>query len=150
VSNLSSWERAVECSRSAVDKKAYDLVVLDTAKLTSIADYFVICTGRSDTQVQAIAEAVTEHLATLGVKPLSSEGLERGQWVLIDYGDVVVHVFQAPVRECAARRPARADRRAGRTPRHRHRARLKAPGCGPGSPPSASSSVPSPPAGSTS
>jgi ribosome-associated protein len=99
VSNQSSWERAVECSRSAVDKKAYDLVVLDTAKLTSIADYFVICTGRSDTQVQAIANAVTEHLGALGVKALSSEGLERGQWVLIDYGDVVVHVFQAPVRE---------------------------------------------------
>jgi len=98
VSNLSSWERTVECSRSAVDKKAYDLVVLDTAKLTSIADYFIICTGRSDTQVQAIAEAVTEHLAALGVKPLSTEGLERGQWVLLDYGDVVVHVFQAPVR----------------------------------------------------
>jgi ribosome-associated protein len=58
----------------------------------------VICSGRSDTQVQAIAEGVRDHLSALGVEPLSIEGMERGQWVLIDYGDVVVHVFQVPVR----------------------------------------------------
>jgi len=95
---LSTWDRALECTRSALDRKAYDLVVLETTKLTSIADYFVICGGRSDTQVQAIAEGVRDHLAALGVEPLAIEGLERGQWVLIDYGDVVVHVFQLSVR----------------------------------------------------
>jgi ribosome-associated protein len=99
VSTLSSWERAVECARAALDKKAYDLVVLETGELTSIGDYFVICSGRSDTQVQAIAEAVTEALGKAGVRPLSAEGLERGQWVLLDFGDVIVHVFQVPVRE---------------------------------------------------
>jgi ribosome-associated protein len=66
--------------------------VLETGALTSIGDYFVICSGRSDTQVQAIAEGVRDHLSALGVEPLSVEGMERGQWVLIDYGDVVVHV----------------------------------------------------------
>src|SRR5262249_58929697 len=55
---LASWDRALECTRAALERKAYDLVVLETTKLTSIADYFVICSGRSDTQVQAIAEGV--------------------------------------------------------------------------------------------
>jgi len=95
---LASWDRALECTRAALERKAYDLVVLETTKLTSIADYFVICSGRSDTQVQAIAEAVRDHLLSLGVQPLSTEGIERGQWALLDYGDVVVHVFQVPVR----------------------------------------------------
>jgi ribosome-associated protein len=95
---LASWDRALECTRAALERKAYDLVVLETTKLTSIADYFVICSGRSDTQVQAIAEAVRDHLASLGVHALSTEGIERGQWALLDYGDVVVHVFQVPVR----------------------------------------------------
>jgi ribosome-associated protein len=98
LSSLSSWDRALECTRSALDKKAYDLVVLDTAALTSIADYFIICSGRSDTQVQAIADAVREHLGSVGVKPLAVEGYERGQWVLLDFGDIVVHVFYVPVR----------------------------------------------------
>jgi len=95
---LASWDRALECTRAALERKAYDLVVLETTKLTSIADYFVICSGRSDTQVQAIAEAVRDHLGSLGVQALSTEGIERGQWALLDYGDVVVHVFQVPVR----------------------------------------------------
>ena len=100
MTRLGGWERALECTRAALDHKAYDLVVLETGRLTSIADYFVICSGRSDTQVQAIAQAVEEHLlGTLGERPLSIEGLPHAQWVLLDYGDVVVHVFYVPVRE---------------------------------------------------
>jgi ribosome-associated protein len=95
---LSTWQRALECTRSALEKKAYDLVVLDTAKHTSIADYFVICSGRSDTQVQAIADAVVDHMGSLGVEPLAVEGREHGQWALVDFGDIVVHVFYVPVR----------------------------------------------------
>ena len=95
---LSGWERALECTRAALDHKAYDLVVLETGRLSSIADYFVICSGRSDTQVQAIAEAVEAHLARQGIRPVSVEGLPHAQWVLLDYGDVVVHVFHIPVR----------------------------------------------------
>ena len=98
MSSPSSWERMLECIRPALDRKAYDLVVLDTAARSSIADYFVICSGRSDTQVQAIADAVRARLESLGVRPLAVEGYDRGQWVLLDFGDVVVHVFYVPVR----------------------------------------------------
>jgi ribosome-associated protein len=99
LTSLPGWTRALECTRAALDRKAYDLAVLETGRLSSIADYFVICSGRSDTQVQAIADGIQQHLAAEGVRPLSVEGLPRAQWVLIDYGDVVVHVFQIPVRE---------------------------------------------------
>lgn len=95
---ISTWDRTLACARAALDKKALDLVVLDTSELSSIGDHFVICSGRSDTQVQAIADGIQTELAALGVKPLSVEGYAHGQWVLIDFGDVVVHVFQVPVR----------------------------------------------------
>jgi ribosome-associated protein len=99
LTRLGGWERALECTRAALDRKAYDLVVLETGQLSSIADYFVICSGRSDTQVQAIAEGIERHMRARGERPLSVEGLPHGQWVLMDYGDVVVHVFYVPVRE---------------------------------------------------
>jgi len=89
----------LECTRAALDRKAYDLVVLETGNLSSISDYFVVCSGRSDTQVQAIAEAVEKALAAHGERPLSIEGLPHAQWVLLDYGDVVLHVFYVPVRQ---------------------------------------------------
>lgn len=95
---LPGWPRTLACVRAALDKKAYDLVVLETGRLSSIADYFVICSGRSDTQVQAIVEGIEQALKAEGTRPLSVEGVERGQWALMDYGDVVVHVFQVPVR----------------------------------------------------
>ena len=91
-------EKALLCTRFALDKKAYDLVVLDVSKLTSVADYFVICTGRSDTQVRAIAQHVEESLDDEEIRPLATEGFPRGQWVLMDYGDVVVHIFYQPIR----------------------------------------------------
>ena len=92
-------ETALLCVRYALDKKAYDLLLLDVGALTSLADYFLICTGRSDTQVQAIATSIQESLAKLGRRPRMIEGLSGGQWVLMDYGDVVVHVFLESVRE---------------------------------------------------
>ena len=95
---LPGWERALECTRAALDRKAYDLQVLETGGVSSIADYFILCSGRSDTQVQAIADGVEEHLERLGTRPLAVEGRQRGQWVLLDYGDGVVHVFYVPVR----------------------------------------------------
>ena len=91
-------EKALLCTRFALDKKAYDLVVLDVSKLTSVADYFVICTGRSDTQVRAIAQHVEESLENEDIRPLATEGFPRGQWVLMDYGDVVIHIFYQPIR----------------------------------------------------
>jgi ribosome-associated protein len=94
-----SWERALLCAQAALDKKAYDLVVLQVTALTSVADYFVICTGRSDVQVQSICRAVEEAAAKTGVRPLAIEGFTHGQWVLMDFGDVVVHIFYETVRE---------------------------------------------------
>jgi ribosome-associated protein len=93
-----SFERALLCARFALDKKAYDLELLDVSKLTAVADYFLICTGRSDTQVRAIAQHLEESLAAEGMRPQAIEGYPRGQWVLMDYGDVVVHVFYQPIR----------------------------------------------------
>lgn len=94
-----SRETALLCVRFALEKKAYDLVVLDVGALTSLANYFIICTGRSDTQVQAIAQSIDESLGKMGRHPLSREGYSTGHWVLIDYGDVIVHIFYEPVRE---------------------------------------------------
>ncbi|HEV8716590.1 MAG TPA: ribosome silencing factor [Candidatus Binatia bacterium] len=94
-----SWEKALRSAQAALDKKAYDLVVLQVGALTSVADYFVICTGRSDVQVQSICRAIEESMATVGVKPLAIEGFTHGQWVLLDFGDVVIHVFYETVRQ---------------------------------------------------
>jgi ribosome-associated protein len=92
-------QKALLCTRAALDKKALELVVVDVGELTSIADYLVICTGRSDRQVQSIAQAIEDALVAEGTRPLSIEGMQRGQWVLLDCGDVIVHVFYQPVRE---------------------------------------------------
>jgi ribosome-associated protein len=99
LTRLGGWDRTLECVRAALDHKAYDLVVLETGRISSIADYFVICSGRSDTQVQAIADAIDGTLRDRGERALSIEGMQHGQWVLMDYGDVVIHIFYVPVRE---------------------------------------------------
>ena len=78
--------------------KAYDIVVLDICGLASFADNFIICSGRSHRQVTAIAESVEQDLKAKGIKPLGIEGLREGHWVLMDYGDVIIHVFYEPVR----------------------------------------------------
>jgi len=94
-----SWQKALLCAQAALDKKAYDLLILEVSALTSVADYFVLCTGRSDIQVQAICRAIEEALAKTNIRLLAIEGYTHGQWVLIDCGDVVVHVFYENVRE---------------------------------------------------
>lgn len=80
------------------DVKGQEVVVLDVASISDFADYFIIASGRSDRQVQGITNRVIEKLAELGIRPISVEGYEDGQWVLIDCGDVVAHVFYEPVR----------------------------------------------------
>jgi ribosome-associated protein len=81
-----------------LDKKALDVQVLHVAPLTSIADYLVIGSAESDRQTRAIADSVSETLSRLGQRPLSLEGTASGQWVLIDFGDVVAHVFRHDTR----------------------------------------------------
>ncbi|MBI5504877.1 MAG: ribosome silencing factor [Deltaproteobacteria bacterium] len=95
-----SRELAVAVADLAADRKALDIVVLDLEKHSSIADAFVICTGRSHIQVEAIVARIREGLAERhGIEPVSVEGLENGRWALIDYGSIVVHVFQPNVRQ---------------------------------------------------
>jgi len=85
--------------KAAPEKKAQNLVVLDVADLTSIADVFIICSGRSNRQVNAIADAIVVNLKKHKIKPLSVEGTKVGHWVLLDYVLVIIHVFYEPVRE---------------------------------------------------
>ena len=99
MSSPDGLQKALLCTRAALEKRAIDLVVVDVGGLTSIGDYLLICTGRSDRQVQSIAQAIEETLKSNGLRPLSVEGMPRGHWVLIDCGDVIVHVFYQPVRE---------------------------------------------------
>ncbi len=96
---VESWEKALLLSRFALEKKAYDLTLMEVREITSIADYFIICSGRSDRQVQSIAQGIEENLGKTGISPLSIEGLSRGQWVLMDFSDVIVHIFYQPLRE---------------------------------------------------
>jgi ribosome-associated protein len=96
---LDSWEKALLLSGFALEKKSYDLVLMDVREVTSIADYFLVCSGRSDRQVQTIAQGIEENLAKLGIAPISIEGLSRGHWVLMDFSDVIVHIFYQPIRE---------------------------------------------------
>ena len=84
---------------AALGKKAMNLVALDVHNLTSFADVFIICSGRSNRQVNAIAEHIQTDLKKHKIKPLSVEGVGDGQWVLMDYGHVIIHVFYDPVRE---------------------------------------------------
>jgi ribosome-associated protein len=79
--------------------KGKDLSVLDVRSLSDFADFFVIVSGRSDRQVQGITNRVIEELIKSGARPMSVEGYEDGQWVLVDCGDVVVHVFYEENRE---------------------------------------------------
>jgi ribosome-associated protein len=84
---------------AASEKKALNLIVLDVGDLTSIADAFIICSGKSNRQVNAIADSIVAKLKKHKIKPLSVEGTGEGHWVLLDYGHVVIHVFYEPVRE---------------------------------------------------
>ncbi|TME34078.1 MAG: ribosome silencing factor [Chloroflexi bacterium] len=83
----------------ASDKKASDVVLLRTAEVTTMADYFVIGSGRSDRQVQALAGAIVDELRKDGVRPLGIEGQGGARWILLDYGSVIVHLFAPDERE---------------------------------------------------
>lgn len=85
--------------RAVLDKKAINVVALDVREITSIADAFIICSGRSNRQVSAIAEHVERQMRSHKTKPLSVEGSQEGQWALMDYGHVIIHVFLESVRE---------------------------------------------------
>ncbi len=80
-------------------KKALDLAILDVRNLTSVADIFMICSGRSNRQVVAIADHIHQTLKQSKIYPSSIEGKKKGHWVLLDYGHIIIHVFYEPVRQ---------------------------------------------------
>jgi ribosome-associated protein len=94
---LSSQERALRCAELAYEKKAFDIRALDIAKVSSIADYLVIISGNSDKQNQAIADGIRTGLKKYG-KVQDIEGETEGKWIVMDYGDVIVHVFSDQLR----------------------------------------------------
>jgi len=94
---LTAQERAIKCAALALDKKALDVKILEIGRLSSIADYLVLASGRSDKQTQAIADSVRQGLKKFG-KALDIEGVKEGNWIVIDYGDVIVHIFQEEMR----------------------------------------------------
>jgi ribosome-associated protein len=87
------------CCRLALDKRAEDVIIIDLRKLNAPTDYFVICSAAADRQVKAIADRIIEGTDERGFKPWHVEGYGALKWVLIDYVDVVVHVFHKETRE---------------------------------------------------
>ena len=98
MSQLERVEKANLVAEAALDLKAEQVVALDVRELTSFADTFVVATARSDRHARAVADAIEAALSERGERPLGVEGYEDGRWVLMDLGDVIVHVFQAEVR----------------------------------------------------
>jgi len=87
------------CVEAALKKKAFDLTILDIKEISSFADYFIVCSGNSNRQVQAIASSIEHDLKKKGFYPLGIEGFNEGKWILLDYDDVVIHVFYHEIRE---------------------------------------------------
>ena len=96
---LDSGQLARAAVDIASDKKASDIILLDIRDATTIADYFVICSGNNRRQIQAIADAIEEQLREQGAKPLHREGVAEAGWILLDFGDVIVHIFGPKERE---------------------------------------------------
>jgi len=96
---LSALDIARKIVEAAEDKKAADIVLLDVSELTSMADYFVICSGGSERQLGAIGDGVAERLRAEGVRPIGREGGSNSHWTLLDFGAVIVHVFAPPERD---------------------------------------------------
>ena len=94
-----SLEIARRIVELAEDKKAADIILLDLSALTAMADYFVICSGGSERQLDAIANGIIGGLRDEGIRPIGREGVPASHWVLVDFGTVIVHVFTPPERD---------------------------------------------------
>jgi ribosome-associated protein len=90
---LTAERKARRAALAALDRKASEVVVLDVQGLSSVTDYFLVCSGRSTTHLQTITDAIRDDLKEAGVRPLHAEGVPESGWVLLDYGDVLMHVF---------------------------------------------------------
>jgi ribosome-associated protein len=95
---LEARNKALQAAQSALAKKAKNTLVLELKGLAIFTDYFVICSGESTTQVKAIAEHIESEFAKHQLRPLSIEGLRYAHWVLMDYGDTIIHIFEEETR----------------------------------------------------
>lgn len=96
---MKTIDKAFLCLKIIKERKAIDPILIQVDKLTSITDYFLITSGNSSRQVQAIARHLSKRMQEEGLKAYGVEGEQEGQWILMDYGDVVIHIFYQPVRE---------------------------------------------------
>lgn len=87
-----------ECVRAAADRRGSNPVLLDVRRLSGVTDYYLVVSGSSDRRVQAIGDGILEAMAERGVRPLGVEGLKEGRWVVLDYGEWVVHAFYEELR----------------------------------------------------
>ena len=95
---IDTQKMVLMCINALLEKRAKDMIILNVKELSNFADYFVICSGTSDRQVRALASSIRENLKKSGVVPLGVEGENLGKWVLMDYNDLIVHIFYEPVR----------------------------------------------------
>lgn len=97
---MTSKEKCLLICRLLSDKKAGDIVYIDVAEKTSLCDYFIVCSGRSSTQVKSLAENLEEKLEKeYGEMPRRREGVREGRWAVVDYADVIVHIFSDEERD---------------------------------------------------
>ncbi|MFH1083541.1 MAG: ribosome silencing factor [Pseudomonadota bacterium] len=96
---IQSIDKAKLCLKTIKERKAIEPVLLHVENLTSVTDYFLITSGNSTRQVQAITRHLQKTLREAGFRPYGTEGEQEGHWVLMDYGDVVIHIFYQPLRE---------------------------------------------------
>jgi ribosome-associated protein len=93
VTRLPAERKVRRAARAALDKRATDLVVLDVQGISNVTDYFLVCSGKSTTHMETITDAIRAELKSDGVRPLHAEGVAESGWILLDYGDVLMHVF---------------------------------------------------------
>lgn len=96
---MKAIEKARLCLDIIEERKAIDPILMEVSRLTSFTDYFLVASGASTRQVQAMSQHMARRLRDQGFKPFGIEGEQEGHWVLMDYGDVVIHIFYQPVRE---------------------------------------------------
>ena len=95
---MDAKEIAITCAKIADEKKARDIVILDVDKISSITDYFVICSAINERQLHAIADEIDKQMKKISVMKFGMEGYREAKWVLIDYGDFIVHIFEKEIR----------------------------------------------------
>lgn len=92
-------ERVQRVAQALYDKKAKDIVALDISEITSLGDYFIICSCTSSTQLRACTDEVEEKMSEIGINPVHKEGYNGGTWILMDYNDIIVHIMTDETRE---------------------------------------------------